>query len=72
MTACKTYALIDAPTRISFYVVRNLLDLSLDAQEAEGTDSIEYVEQLRLREGIFSVILRLLERDAGLQKKRNS
>ena len=58
-------------------MVENLLDLSLgfglsfqnltslDVQEAEGIDSVVSVEGLRLREGVFGVILRFLERDIG-------
>ena len=76
-----TYTLGNASASISLNVVENLLDLSLnlglspqnlsslDVQEAEGIDSVESVEELRLREGAVSVILRILECDTGLQKK---
>ena len=59
-------------------MVQNLRDLShdlglslqhltsLDVREAEGVDSIKSVEELRLGEGIFRVVLWFLERDAGL------
>ena len=64
-------------------MIRDLLDLSidlvlnpqylagLDVQEAEGIDCIESIEQLRLRERNFVVILGFLERDTGL-RRRNS
>ena len=78
----ETYALGNASTSISFDVVENLSDLginlvlspqhlaSLDVQEAEGIDRIESVEELRFGKCLYSVILRFLERDTGLRKKR--
>ena len=78
----RTYALGKAPPDVSLDVIQNLFDLSLDLllgpqhlagfdiQEAKGVDCIQSVEELRLREGNFVVILRLLERNAGLGKVR--
>lgn len=76
-----TYAFYKASTSISLNVVHNLLDLlldpilspqylaSLDVQEAVGVDIIKSIIEFRLREGIFGVILGLLERNAGLRKR---
>lgn len=62
-------------------MVQNLPDLSLnpglcpqhlasfDVQEAEGINGIKSVEELHLRKGDFSVILRLPERNTGLRRK---
>jgi hypothetical protein len=64
---------------IRLYVIHKLLNLLLnpglglqnltafDVQEAEGVDITKSVEELRLRKGIFGVVLGLLERDASLQ-----
>jgi len=74
-----TYAFDKTSTDINFNVVHNLLDLSLDlvlglqhlaslyVQEAESVNITEGVEELCFGEGVFGVILGLLERDTGLR-----
>lgn len=68
----RTYALDNTSTRVRFYVVHKLLDLgfdpslclqdltTFDVQETKGVDITEGIEELRLCEGLFGIILRPL------------
>lgn len=74
-----TYTLDNTSTHICLYVVHKLLDLdlnpvpglqdltTLDVQETKGVNITKGVEEFRFREGVFGIILGLLECDASLR-----